>query len=261
MPILPLDNLKSVTLIVNHANLWIYFLGNMDSKSEYQIYVDGSKLNGSVGYGAVILKNDEVIKEIYGTVPENYVQGTNQIAGELFAVKKAIEWCRENSVKEVSIFYDCEGIKKWAIGEWKTKHPQTQDYAEFVRSSGIAIDWHKVDSHTGDIWNDRADELAKSGSVATDETPPIDLQNETQDFIKFLESNGYKAVLKGIYNSNCAKIQVREGDKDFGYVNIYLTKKNELNPRYHELKDNSYEATLDSLWNDYRYGEKQLLLF
>jgi viroplasmin and RNaseH domain-containing protein len=228
---------------------------------DYQIYVDGSKLNESVGYGVVILRNGEFINEIYGTVPEDYVQGTNQIAGELFAVRKAIEWCWENSVKEVSIFYDCIGIKKWATGEWKTKHPQTQEYAEFVRSSLIKIDWHKVDSHTGDVWNERADKLAKSGSITTEDVQPPDLQNETQGFAKFLESNGYKAILKGIYNSNCAKIQVREGDNDFGYVNIYLTKKNELTPRYHELKDNSYEAILDSLWNDYRYGEKQLLLF
>jgi len=228
---------------------------------DYQIYVDGSKLNESVGYGVVILLNGEVINELHGTVPEDYVQGTNQIAGELFAVRKAIEWCWENSVKEISIFYDCIGIKNWATGEWKTKHPQTQEYAEFVRNSLLKIDWHKVDSHTGDVWNERADKLAKSGSITTGEIQPPDLKNETQGFTKFLGSNGYKVMLKGIYNSNCAKIQIQKEDKDFGYVNIYLTKKNELMPRYHELKDNSYEAILDSLWNDYRYGEKQLLLF
>jgi len=231
-------------------------------QSDYQIYVDGSKLNGSVGYGVVILRNGEVINELHGTVPEDYVQGTNQIAGELFAVRKAIEWCWDNSVKEVSIFYDCEGVKKWATGEWKTKHPQTQEYAEFVRNSLIKIDWHKVDSHTGDVWNDRADKLAKSGSIPLGEDEqPKNLQKEVLGFTKFMENIGYKAVLKGVYNSNCAKIQIQKDDKDFGYVNIYLTKKNELTPRYHELKDTAYEATLDSLWNDYRYGEKQLLLF
>jgi ribonuclease HI len=233
----------------------------INNQLEHQIYVDGSMLNESVGYGVVILKNGEVLKEIHGTVPDPYVQGTNQIAGELFAVRKAIEWCRLNSVSEVSIFYDCEGIRKWAVGEWRTKHPLTQEYAEFVRNSGIMIDWHKVDSHTGDVWNDKADELAKAGSISTEETKPFDLQNEAQGFIKFLEICGYKAVLKGIYNSNCAKVHIQEGEKDFGYVNIYLTNKNEITPRYHELKDSSYEATLDSLWNDYRYGEKQLLLF
>lgn len=233
----------------------------MDIQPEYQIYVDGSKLNGSVGYGVVILKNGEVLTEIHDTVPEDYVQGTNQIAGELFAVRKAIEWCRENSISEVSIFYDCEGIKKWAVGEWRTRHPLTQEYAEFVRDSGVVIDWHKVDSHTGEVWNDRADELAKTGATKFEKPLTLNLQNEAQGFVKFLESCGYKAVLKGIYNTNCAKIQVQKSDNDFGYVNIYLTKKNGLIPRYHELKDSSYEATLDSLWNDYRYGERQLLLF
>lgn len=231
-------------------------------KPGYQIYVDGSKLNGSVGYGVVILKNDEVIKEINGTVPECDVQGTNQVAGELYAVKKAIEWCQQNSINLVSIFYDYDGIEKWVTGEWKTNKVLTQKYAEFIRKSGIIINWQKVTSHTGNIWNDKADELAKIGAglEKADETP-IDLKAETEGFIKFLENQGFKAVLKGIYNQNCAKIQISENNQELGYINIYNTKKEGLLPKYHELKDILNETRLDSLWQDYRYGERQLSLF
>ena len=218
-------------------------------------------LKDSVGYGVVILKDGGLLKEIHGTVPDELVQGTNQIAGEIFAVKKAIEWCLENAINEVSIFYDYNGIEKWAVGDWKTKIPLTYEYAEFVRKSGLKIHWHKVDSHTGDVWNDRADQLAKMGSNSIEEKQPVDLQKETDGFIKFLASNGYKVKLKGIYNSNCAKIQVSKGEDDFGHINIYLTKKEGLVLRYHELKDRTSESSFDSLWNDYLYGEKQLLLF
>jgi len=228
---------------------------------EYHIYVDGSMLKDSVGYGVVILKDGKLLKEIHGTVPDELVQGTNQVAGEIFAVKKAIEWCLENSINEVSIFYDYNGIEKWAVGDWKTNLSLTHEYAEFVRKSGLEIHWHKVDSHTGDIWNDRADQLAKMGSNSIEEKQPVDLQKETDGFIKFLESNGYKAKLKGIYNSNCAKIQIFKDKDDFGHINIYLTKKEGLVLRYHELKDRTCEPKFDSLWNDYLYGEKQLLLF
>ena len=60
-------------------------------KPGYHIYVDGSKLNGSVGYGIVILKDGIVVEEMHDTVPECDVQGTNQVAGELYAVRRAIE--------------------------------------------------------------------------------------------------------------------------------------------------------------------------
>jgi len=238
-----------------NSNLW--FLGLM----EYHIYVDGSKLKDSVGYGVVILKDGEVIEELYGTVPDELVQGTEQIAGEIFAVKKAIEWCQRNGIDEVSIFYDYNGIEKWAIGDWKTNLPLTREYAEFVRKSGIKINWNKVDSHTKNIWNDRADQLAKMGSISSEKPIPTDLQKEAEGFIKFLQLNNYKANLKGIYNSSSAKIQVFKEETDLGHINIYLTKKEGIVLRLHELKDKSYESIFDSLWKDYLYGEKQLLLF
>jgi ribonuclease HI len=231
-------------------------------RPDYHIYVDGSKLNGIVGYGVVILRNGEVIGEINGIVPDCDVQGTNQVAGELYAVRKAIEWCQQNSVYHVTIFYDYDGIEKWVTNDWKTNKIITQEYAEFVRSSGVTINWQKVTSHTVNIWNDRADELAKMATNNEQAVKaPIDLKAESEGFIKFLENKGFKASLKGIYNQNCAKIQISENNIELGYINIYNTKKEGLSPRYHELKDISNEARFDSIWQDYRYGEKQLSLF
>ncbi|MGB9594658.1 MAG: hypothetical protein ACPL7B_00145 [Candidatus Poribacteria bacterium] len=231
------------------------------SKIEYHIYVDGSKLKDSVGYGVVILKDGEVIQEFYGTVPDELVQETEQIAGEIYAVRKAIEWCKEKRIEEVSIFYDYNGLEKWATGAWKTNLLLTREYAEFVKKSGLKIHWHKVDSHTKNVWNDRADLLAKMGSTSLEKPIPTDLQKETEGFIRFLQNNGYKVNFKGIYNSNFAKIQVFKDEKDLGHINIYLTKKEGLVLRLHELKDKTYEPIFDSLWKDYLYGEKQLLLF
>lgn len=228
---------------------------------EYHIYVDGSKLRGSIGYGVVILKDGEAIQEFYGTVPDELVQGTNQIAGEIYAVRKAIEWCKEKGIDEVSIFYDYNGLEKWATGAWKTNHPLTRDYVEFVKRSGLKIHWRKVDSHTKDVWNERADQLAKIGSVPLEKPIPTDLQKEAEGFIRFLRQNDYKADFKGIHNSSFAKIQVFKDEKYLGYINIYLTKKEGLVLRLHKLKDKSYEPIFDSLWKDYLYGEKQLTLF
>ncbi len=230
----------------------------------YQIYVDGSNLGGATGYGVVILKDGEVVEEISGSVPEALAQGTRQIAGELFAVEKAIMWCRANAVHEVSIFYDCEGIEKWASGEWKTNHPLTRRYAELVRNSGIPIHWHKVNSHTKNCWNERADELAKIGTgfltYRTEEESVSELENKAKGFVGFLESHGFKAKLRGIYNHNCAKIEVSEGSKAIGYINIYHTRKISFSTKYHELKDGSYKERLDLLWQEYIQGYDRFLI-
>ena len=128
-----------------------------------QIYVDGSFISGKIGYGIVILQEGKLAAEFCGAVPPDFHNSTRQVAGELFAVGKAIQWCRKNGVTDAEIFYDYEGIEKWATGAWKANLELTKKYQVFIRSCGIKIKWRKVKSHTGDYWNERADVLAKEG--------------------------------------------------------------------------------------------------
>src|SRR4029078_5995825 len=109
----------------------------------YEIYVDGSFINGSTGYGAVILKNGKVVDELDGAVDVAEVNNTRQVAGELIAEIKALEWCLARSISRVSIYYDYLGIEKWATGQWKTNQRLTQEYARFVRECPIKITWRK----------------------------------------------------------------------------------------------------------------------
>ena len=261
--------LKDKSIVPELEECWRQLFSTDDEATceAHQIYVDGSFLDKSVGYGVVILENGSVVQELFGPVPTDFIQGTRNVAGELFATQKAIGWCQENSIEEVSIFYDCEGIEKWATGEWKTKQQITRNYAKLVRSSGIKIRWHKINSHTGNRWNDRADELAKKGAASSspglqivdDSTP--ELESKAKEFVQFLRDHDYDAELRGIYgNSDCAKIEVSEADKSIGYVNIYRTKKVPFLPKYHELRDKSHESKLDALWQEYHYGERQLPL-
>lgn len=126
-----------------------------------EAYVDGSYREGKVGWGAVIVKDDELYGELSGLLDEEEVQGTRQVAGELKAVKEVIFWCKEQKVKEIYIYYDYTGIKEWITGAWKAKNSVTQDYRDYVRASGINIYWVKVKSHSGNRYNDKADKLAR----------------------------------------------------------------------------------------------------
>ncbi len=125
-------------------------------------YVDGSYREGKVGWASVIVKDGKSFFELSGVMNEEEVQGTRQVAGELKAVEETLSWCKKHKVDEISIHYDYTGIKEWVIGSWKAKKELTRKYRDFVRASGIKINWIKVKSHSGIEFNEKADELARS---------------------------------------------------------------------------------------------------
>lgn len=126
----------------------------------YEIDVDGSFRKGTASYGVVIRKDGSIKKEISGILGSADVHGSNQVAGEIRAVTEAIDWCRENDIKEVTIYYDYKGLEKWAKGLWKTKKIISKEYADFMKIDDIKIHWIKIESHTGKKWNEYADRLA-----------------------------------------------------------------------------------------------------
>jgi len=126
----------------------------------YEIDVDGSYQKGITSYGVVIRKNGKLLKELSGILDKSEVHGSHQVAGEIKAVTQAVNWCRENEINQVTIFYDYKGLEKWARGQWKTKKTVSKNYADFMREDDIKIHWVKIQSHTGKKWNEHADALA-----------------------------------------------------------------------------------------------------
>jgi ribonuclease HI len=129
----------------------------------YVAYVDGSYDNGRVGYGALILRDGVVAAELFGRVSD--ADESRQVAGELAAVQAVIRWCAANGVERISIYYDYTGIEHWALGRWQANTPLTQRYRQFMQSAPVAVVFHKVQSHSGNRWNDRADALARRGAA------------------------------------------------------------------------------------------------
>lgn len=134
-----------------------------DDLSGLHAYVDGSFSNSlqEIGYGAVILYNGEIVHTISGK-SKKYIDMRN-VAGELFATGMAAKWALDNGYKEITIHHDYTGISAWAKGEWKTKQEGTINYKNYIESlkEQIEIKFIKVKSHSGDLYNDMADELAK----------------------------------------------------------------------------------------------------
>ncbi|MCI6474382.1 MAG: ribonuclease H family protein [Mucispirillum sp.] len=133
-------------------------------------YIDGSFSNDlqETGYGAVILLNGEIIHTIKGS-SKKYIEMRN-VAGELFAAAVSIKWAVDNGYKSIVLHHDYSGIAHWAKGEWKCKQEGTINYKKFIDeiSGKISILFIKVKGHSGDMYNDMADKLAKE-SLSTEE--------------------------------------------------------------------------------------------
>jgi ribonuclease HI len=222
----------------------------------YEIYVDGSYFNQATGFGVVILKDGSVVDELFGPVTDYSATDTRQVAGELFAVEEALGWCEKNSVKDVAIYYDYLGIEKWATGAWKANQAMTQEYGRRVRASNIRIRWHKVSSHTGNRWNDRADALAKKGAGSITVSAPAgdkseELLEKKERFLEYLMVNGIDAEFDRVYNDQFARIIILESEKSAGIFDLYHTKKKPFSPYLHNFRDEDKLAEIERLWGEF----------
>ena len=132
---------------------------------EYEAYVDGSfdKNKNIYGSGVVIIKNNEVIEKIsFSGSDEKYID-SYQIAGEVKAALRAMEWAVNHNIFSIAIYYDYEGIRSWALGEWKTNKSVSRDYKVKYDSlsSQVKVYFNKVKAHSGVKFNELADQLAK----------------------------------------------------------------------------------------------------
>ena len=139
------------------------------TESTLTAYVDGS-FDPSIGkyaFGCILLTPDgEIIRESgNGQDPESLA--IRNVAGEMLGAMYAVQWAINHGYPSLIIYYDYEGIAKWAKGDWKAKNKRTQQYAEFMngKRSYIQLSFQKVKAHSGDHYNEEVDKLAKSALV------------------------------------------------------------------------------------------------
>lgn len=134
------------------------------------VYTDGacSGNPGPGGWGATI-KIDHETFEIFGGE-----DNTTNNRMELIAAIKALEYLNESY--EITLYTDSnyvkDGITKW-IFNWKKNNWKTSS-KKIVKNSDLwiqldaiqekrKVNWNWVKGHSGNIGNERADELARMG--------------------------------------------------------------------------------------------------
>ena len=133
--------------------------------SGLKVYVDGSFMvhKNNYSYGLVVVEDDKVLYEDNGIGYNKDAIALRNVSGEVMGAEKAVEYAISNSFKEVTIFFDYQGVESWAIGTWKRNNIITQNYHKFMQDKmqKIKINFKKVKGHSGDKFNDLADKLAK----------------------------------------------------------------------------------------------------
>lgn len=141
-------------------------LEKIDNENRVEAYVDGSYEHAirEYGSGVVILKNNNVEKTYSTKGKEESLVGMRNVAGEIEAAKIAMNYCLDNKIENLTLYFDYEGIEKWCTGVWKTNKEGTIEYKKFYDSikSKLNVEFVKVKAHSGNKYNEEADKLAKA---------------------------------------------------------------------------------------------------
>ncbi|WP_275372515.1 ribonuclease H family protein [Clostridium tertium] len=156
-------------------------------------YVDGSFNTDTnlYSYGLVAVLKDTILYTEANKSADSSQSGIRQIAGELQGAVRAATTAVRNKVSKIVIFHDYEGVAHHATGLWDRKDVSSINYyntMQKIMSNGLEIVFVKVDAHTGDIYNEIADELCK-----------IKLGIKSDRVVdKYLESNTLKVASKKV---------------------------------------------------------------
>jgi len=127
-------------------------------------YVDGSydSSTNAFSYGVVLFYKGQEL-HFSEKFSDSSLAEMHNVAGEIKGAEAAMEYCLNHDISSITIYHDYEGIAKWCNGEWAAKKPGTIAYAEYYkRAAGkMEIRFVKVKGHSGDRYNELADQLAK----------------------------------------------------------------------------------------------------
>lgn len=133
------------------------------------IYTDGS-FNENVpacGWGFVAILQGEEIYTDFGMDETKELLSQRNVAGELMAAIKAVEWAIQNGYSSVELRYDYAGVGDWPLGiQHETDgNVYAAHYRDRMQEMGkeINIQYVQIPGHLGDWYNEKADELAKEG--------------------------------------------------------------------------------------------------
>lgn len=198
------------------------------------IYVDGSYniATEEFGYGLLVVENEIITHISYGG-GKNKECNQRQVNGELKAAIEGVKYAVDNNYREIVLFYDYAGVCQHATGTWERNTVLSKKYYEdinkFKKEGNINIIFVKVDSHTDDLYNDIADELAKVGAgVEADAVVDKSIENNNiMVMTEKLKEELSVIIKKNINNVICANNEDSEVEYKATNIIEYLKSSDE----------------------------------
>lgn len=128
---------------------------------DYDVYTDGSYVNGQYSWAYAFVKDDEVVCEDSDAGKNPAAATMRNVAGEIAAAIYAVKRAAQMEVK-IRILHDYAGIAFWVTGEWRAKNEFTQAYVKLMKEHKGVYVFEKVKGHSGNKFNDYVDKLAKA---------------------------------------------------------------------------------------------------
>lgn len=198
------------------------------------VYVDGSYSTATeeYSYGMIAMKNNVVLHIESGAGKNESTRNIRQIAGELEGAVKGVQYALLNNEKRVVIFHDYAGICYHATGFWERREESSKDYyikMNELMNSGIEVIFVKVDSHTGDLFNELVDEKCKEKlGIESDKTVAkwltkntIEVANDVvkKEIIKIAPSGESNIIVVKYNDNNITDAESKFKNKDTDGIN------------------------------------------
>jgi len=140
-------------------------LPTVDKNTVLHAYIDGSFLESvdKYGYGIVLVVNGTIIDELSGSGSDNPMSNMRNVAGELVGAQRAIKYAQKHGYKKLIIHHDYLGVANFYTERWVPKNGTTKHYHNYCKekSKHLDIKFKWVKAHTGNEFNERADDLAR----------------------------------------------------------------------------------------------------
>lgn len=150
--------------VAEHLELREETVEDLRKAEQLTAYVDGSyhSSTGEFSYGVVLLENgsEHCFCE---KMDDPELAAMRNVAGEIKGAEAAMRYAVDHGYSQITIYHDYEGIARWCTGDWKANKSGTKAYKAYYDSISrqIQVSFRKVKGHSGDRYNDMADQLAK----------------------------------------------------------------------------------------------------
>jgi len=141
------------------------FGAKVDKDVILHAYIDGSFLESidKYGYGIVLVVNGEILEELSGSGSDNPLSNMRNVAGEIVGAQRAIKFAASHGYRHLVIHHDYLGVANFCTERWVAKNGTTRNYQAFYKEKArdLKIEFKWVKAHTGNEFNERADDLAR----------------------------------------------------------------------------------------------------